>query len=145
MDWLPHIIRLRGEIYRPSTLLKMLLMGYLYGIISKRQLIEEVQHNIAYRWFCGLDLSDNVPEHGLFSQNRRRKFHNAAIRKGFTYLPKRDCCVCMKGHHLSFETLVYNKPSQGYYRVYSRLRSKCTGCEYFAGVCPGFCVKSKQG
>ncbi|MDY5626506.1 MAG: transposase [Clostridia bacterium] len=36
----------------------------------------------------------------------------------------------MKGHHLNFEALVYKKTSQGYYRVYSRLRSKCKGCEY---------------
>lgn len=296
----------------PVTLIKMLLIGYLYGIKSERRLVEEVQLNIAYRWFCGLDLSDNIPEHSLFSQNRRwrfhdntlfqdifnhiivrcieqgiltgehvvsdgsfipanvssaskievtqtvlkstvhyldeldkelseqrgyrapvptekevtvlksktdpecgyihqerkkglgyltqmtvdttngivigvdcypanrresdivlehlsrikrktgltienlaldagydvgavhrglevleitgyvsrREFHNAAVRKGFTYLPTNDCFTCMKGHHLNFEALVYKKTSQGYYRVYSRLRSKCKGCEY---------------
>ena len=296
----------------PVTLIKMLLIGYLYGIKSERRLVEEVQVNIAYRWFCGLDLSDNVPEHSLFSQNRRRRFHdnalfqdifnhiilkcieqglvtgesvvsdgtfipanvsgnsklevtqtvlkstvhyldeldkelseqrgyrapeptekevtvlksktdpecgyihqdrkkglgylaqmtvdttngivigvdcypanrresdivlehikrikmdtgltieslaldagydvgavhrglevlgitgyvsrrefhNAAMRKGFAYLPENDCFTCMKGHHLNFEALVYKKTSQGYYRVYSRLRSKCKGCEY---------------
>ena len=164
----------------PVTLIKMLLIGYLYGIKSERRLVEEVQVNIAYRWFCGLDLSDNVPEHSLFSHYlaqmtvdtlehikrikmdtgltieslaldagydvgavhrglevlgitgyvSRREFHNAAMRKGFAYLPENDCFTCMKGHHLNFEALVYKKTSQGYYRVYSRLRSKCKGCEY---------------
>ncbi|GEM_PF-3220654 len=57
----------------------MLLIGYLYGIKSERRLVEEVQLNIAYRWFCGLDFSDNVPEHSLFSQNRRRRFHNNTL------------------------------------------------------------------
>ena len=63
----------------PVTLIKMLLIGYLYGIKSERRLVEEVQVNIAYRWFCGLDLSDNVPEHSLFSQNRRRRFHDNTL------------------------------------------------------------------
>ena len=63
----------------PVTLIKMLLIGYLYGIKSERRLVEEVQLNIAYRWFCGLELSDKVPEHSLFSQNRRRRFHDSTL------------------------------------------------------------------
>ena len=63
----------------PVTLIKMLLIGYLYGIKSERRLVEEIQVNIAYRWFCGLDLADNVPEHSLFSQNRRRRFHDNTL------------------------------------------------------------------
>ena len=63
----------------PVTLIKILLIGYLYGIKSERRLVEEVQLNIAYRWFCGLDLSDNIPEHSLFSQNRRRRFHDNTL------------------------------------------------------------------
>ncbi len=65
----------------PVTLIKMLLIGYLYGIKSERQLVEDVQLNIAYRWFCGLELSDKVPEHSLFSQNRRRRFHDNTLFK----------------------------------------------------------------
>ena len=63
----------------PVTLIKMLLIGYLYGIKSERQLVENVQLNIAYRWFCGLELVDKVPEHSLFSQNRRRRFHDNTL------------------------------------------------------------------
>ena len=58
---------------------KMLLIGYLYGIKSERRLVEEVNLNIAYRWFCGLELSDEVPEHSLFSQNRRRRFCDSTL------------------------------------------------------------------
>ena len=60
-------------------MIKMLLIGYLYGIKSERRLEEEVSLNIAYRWFCGIDLMQRVPDHSTFSQNRRRRFHEADI------------------------------------------------------------------
>ena len=60
---------------------------------------------------------------GVTGYVSRREFHNAAMRKGFAYLPENDCFTCMKGHHLNFEALVYKKTSQGYYRVYSNLRN----------------------
>lgn len=63
----------------PVLLVKMLLLGYLYGIDSERKLEEEVRYNIAYRWYLGLDLDDPVPDHSTFSQNRRRRFHGQDI------------------------------------------------------------------
>ena len=42
---------------------KMLLVGYLYGVKSERRLVQEVQLNIAYRWFCGFELTDKIPDH----------------------------------------------------------------------------------
>ena len=63
----------------PVVMIKMLLVGYLYGIKSERRLVEEVSFNIAYRWFCGLDFTQKIPNHTTFSQNRRRRFHNNAI------------------------------------------------------------------
>ena len=56
------------------VLIKMLLIGYFYGIKSERRLEEEVSLNLAYRWFCGIDLMNRVPDHSTFSQNRRRCF-----------------------------------------------------------------------
>ena len=53
----------------PVVLIKMLVIGYLYGIKSERRLEEEVKLNIAYRWFCGLNINDKVPDHSTFSQN----------------------------------------------------------------------------
>ena len=58
----------------PELLFKMLFIGYLFGIRSERQLVREVEVNVAYRWFLGLGLADNVPEASIFSQNRRRRF-----------------------------------------------------------------------
>ena len=63
----------------PVVLIKMLLIGYLYGIKSERRLEEEVSLNLAYRWFCEIDLMHRVPDHSIFSQNRRRRFQDAGI------------------------------------------------------------------
>ena len=63
----------------PVLLVKMLLIGYLYGIKSERKLEEEVSLNLAYRWFCGLGLSGKVPDHSTFSQNRRRRFRDSDL------------------------------------------------------------------
>ncbi len=58
----------------PQVLIGMMLIGYLYGITSERRLCEEVQVNIAYRWFCGLKLEDKVPDHSTFTKNRNGRF-----------------------------------------------------------------------
>ncbi|MFD4706339.1 transposase [Gottfriedia sp. NPDC058432] len=63
----------------PVLLFKMLLLGYLFNIESERELEQEVILNIAYRWFLGLDLSDPVPDHSTFSQNRRRRFKDSSV------------------------------------------------------------------
>lgn len=63
----------------PVLLFKLLLLGYLFGIRSERQLIREVQVNVAYRWFLGLRLTDKVPDASTISQNRRRRFADSAI------------------------------------------------------------------
>lgn len=58
----------------PVMLVKYLLIGYLYGIESERRIEREIQVNMAYRWFLGLDLDERVPDHSTISQNRRRRF-----------------------------------------------------------------------
>jgi transposase len=58
----------------PVVLFKMLLIGYLFGIRSERQLIKEIEVNIAYRWFLELKINDKIPDHSTISQNRRRRF-----------------------------------------------------------------------
>ena len=63
----------------PVCLIKMLLVGYLYGIRSERMLEEEITLNMAYRWFCGFDLMDIIPDHSTFSQNRKRRFNDSKI------------------------------------------------------------------
>lgn len=63
----------------PVVLFKMILIGYLYGIRSERQLELEIQTNIAYRWFLGLKLTDPVPDHSTISFNRHKRFQNTEI------------------------------------------------------------------
>lgn len=63
----------------PVVLFKLLLIGYLFGIRSERQLMREVQCNAAYRWYLGLKLSDKVPDASTLSQNRRRRFRDSDI------------------------------------------------------------------
>ena len=54
----------------PELMVRMLIVGYCYGIRSERRLCEEVHLNLAYRWFCRLGLEDSVPDHSTFSKNR---------------------------------------------------------------------------
>jgi transposase len=63
----------------PVTLFKLLLIGYLFGIRSERQLMREVQVNAAYRWFLRMKLTDKVPDASTLSQNRRRRFRDSDI------------------------------------------------------------------
>ena len=63
----------------PVSMFKMLLIGYLYGIKSERRLVEEVQLNIAYRWFCGFELDDTIPNHSTFSKTRTRKWQQSSL------------------------------------------------------------------
>ena len=63
----------------PELLIRMLLVGYCLGIRSERRLCEEVHLNLAYRWFCRLDLSDPVPDHSTFSKNRHGRFRDSEL------------------------------------------------------------------
>ena len=75
----PYYSHVGRKSIDPVVLIKMLLIGYLYGIRSERRLEEEVSLNLAYRWFCGIDLMHRVPDHSTFSQNRRRRFQETGI------------------------------------------------------------------
>ncbi len=63
----------------PELLIRMLLVGYCFGIRSGRWLCEEVHLNLAYRWFYRLDLTDRVPDHSTFSKNRHGRFRESDL------------------------------------------------------------------
>ena len=67
----------------PVVIVKYLLVGFLYGIPSERQIEQRIQTDVALRWYLGLDLFDRVPDHSTVSQLRRRK---PAFRKVFRRL-----------------------------------------------------------
>jgi transposase len=63
----------------PELMMRMLIVGYCFGIRSERRLCEEVHLNLAYRWFCRLGLAGKVPDHSTFSRNRHGRFRQSDI------------------------------------------------------------------
>jgi transposase len=72
-----------SDIGRPSVdpelMIRMLIVGYCYGIRSERKLCQEVELHLAYRWFCKLDLDDKIPHHSTFSENRLGRFRESDL------------------------------------------------------------------
>ena len=77
----------------PVILVKYLLIGFLYGINSERRISEEIQVNMAYRWFLGLDIMDKVPDHSTISQNRRRRFNGSGL---FRNIFQKTVAICIE-------------------------------------------------
>jgi len=74
----------------PELMIRMLLIGYCLGIRSERLLCNEINLNLAYRWFCKLSIDDKVPDHSTFSKNRHGRFREAeAFRFVFEQVLKR--------------------------------------------------------
>ena len=90
----------------PEILLRMLLIGYLYGIISERRLCEEVKMHIGYRWFIGLNLEDKIPDHSTFSKNRHERFtENDTFQDIFDEIVRQ--CIekgFVNGNHLTVDS-----------------------------------------
>jgi transposase len=76
----------------PELMIRMLIVGYCYGIRCERRLCQEVELHLAYRWFCRLDLEDRVPDHSTFSVNRHGRFRDSDV---FRQLFEAVVRVCM--------------------------------------------------
>ena len=85
-----------SEIGRPSVdpelMIRMLIIGYCYGLRSERRLTQEVELHLAYRWFCRLDLDDKAPHHSTFSENRLHRFRESDV---FRHIFERVVMACM--------------------------------------------------
>jgi len=90
-----HLAPFYSETGRPSIdpelLMRMLLVGYCYGIRSERRLCEEVHLNLAYRWFCRLGLDGAVPDHSTFSKNRHGRFRDSDLLRHLFETVLRRC------------------------------------------------------
>ena len=75
----PHYARGGRPSIDPELMIRMLLVGYLYGVRSERRLCEEVDLNLAFRWFCRLGLDGRVPDHSSFTKNRHGRFRDSGI------------------------------------------------------------------
>jgi transposase len=112
-----------SEIGRPSIdpelMIRMLIVGYCYGIRFERRLCEEVELHLAYRWFCRLDLDDKVPDHSTFSVNRHGRFRESdAFRHVFEAVVR----ACMdaglvKGEGFAVDASVIEADASRYHGV----------------------------
>ena len=89
----------------PELLLRILLIGYLYGITSERKLVEELGMHLAWRWFTGLGFHQPIPHHSTFSKNRHGRFQESKL---FEQLFERIVKQCMevglvRGNNLSVD------------------------------------------
>ena len=88
----PHYSHTGRPSIDPALMIRMLVVGYCFGIRSERRLCEEVHLNLAYRWFCRLGLEDAVPDHSTFSKNRHGRFRdNDTLR--FVFEKVLDRCL----------------------------------------------------
>ena len=91
-----HLKPFYSDIGRPSVdpelMIRMLVIGYCYGIRSERRLCQEVMLHLAYRWFCRLDLEDRFPHHSTFSLNRLGRFRESDVLR---HIFERIVIACM--------------------------------------------------
>ncbi len=109
-----HLRPFYSEIGRPSIdpelMIRMLIVGYCFGIRSERRLCEEVHLNLAYRWFCRLGLEGDVPDHSTFSKNRHGRFRDSdLLRELFetTVNRLRFACCCRNQHRLQGGNIIW--------------------------------------
>jgi transposase len=136
-----------SDIGRPSVdpelMIRMLIVGYCYGIRHERRLCEEVKLHLAYRWFCKLDLEDKVPHHSTFSENRLNRFRESDILR---HIFERVVAACMvhgliKGEGFAVDASVMEANASRYHgKALDQLdwtdaqRQKRAVAEYLAGL-----------
>ena len=82
----PKFAKLYSDVGRPSIaperLFRSLLLQIFYSVRSERMLIEQLQYNLLFRWFVGMEMDEAVWNHAVFSKNRERLL-NEAIAESF--------------------------------------------------------------
>lgn len=89
----------------PELLLRILLVGYLYGVTSERKLVEELRMHLAWRWFTGLGFDQEIPHHSTFSKNRHGRFQESNLFRELFEEIVRRCfdAGLVKGEHMSVD------------------------------------------
>jgi len=88
----PHYPALGRPSIDPVLMIRMLILGYAFGLRSERLLCREVRVNLAYRWFCGLSIEDKIPDHSVFSRARNERFgDNDVFRQVFEHVV--EACI----------------------------------------------------
>src|SRR5271167_3242167 len=110
-----------SEIGRPSIdpelMIRMLIVGYCYGIRFERKLCEEVELHLAYRWFCRLDLDAKVPDHSTFSVNRHGRFRDSDLFRQVFEAVVRACMTAglVKGEAFAVDASVMEADASRYH------------------------------
>ena len=86
----------------PVTLIKIPIIQYMFGIKSMRQTIKEIEVNVAYRWFLGLDFYDKVPHFSTFGKNYKRRFEGTDL---FEQIFQQILLQCMKNDLVNTDTM----------------------------------------
>ena len=127
----------------PELMIRMLIVGYCYGIRHERRLCEEVKLHLGYRWFCKLDLTDRVPHHSTFSINRLERFRESDVLR---HIFERIVAACMaeglvKGEGFAVDASVMEANASRYHgKAPDELewtdaqRQKQAVAEYLAGL-----------
>ena len=89
----------------PELLLRILLIGYLYGVSSERKLVEELRMHLAWRWFTGLSFDQEIPHHSTFSKNRHGRFQESKLFEQLFEQIVKQCVEVglVRGKHLSVD------------------------------------------
>jgi len=101
----------------PELMIRMLIVGYCYGIRFERRLCQEVELHLAYRWFCRLDLNDPVPNHSTFSVNRHGRFRHSDILRHVFEAVVRACMNAglVKGEGFAVDASVMEADASRYH------------------------------
>ena len=101
----------------PELMIRMLIVGYCYGIRFERRLCEEVEMHMAYRWFCRLDLDDAVPDHSTFSVNRHGRFRDSDLLRQVFEAVVRACMDAglIKGEGFAIDASVMEAEASRYH------------------------------
>ena len=101
----------------PELMIRMLIVGYCYGIRFERRLCEELELHLAYRWFCRLDLDDKVPDHSTFSVNRHGRFRDSDILRQVFEAVVRACMDAglVKGEGFAVDASVMEASASRYH------------------------------
>ena len=103
----------------PEVLVRLLLVGYLYGISSERRLMEEVRMHLAYRWFARLDLDQEIPDHSTVSKNRHGRFRASGVFRAVFEEIVRRCLAAglVDGRHVVVDGTVMQANASAQSRV----------------------------
>src|ERR1700752_3331854 len=101
----------------PELIIRMLIVGYCYGVRFERRLCQEVELHLAYRWFCRLDLDDKIPDHSTFSVNRHGRFRDSDILRHVFEAVVRACMDAglVKGEGFAVDASVMEADASRYH------------------------------